>query len=35
MYKTSSAPSNSTVLWHDLGTKHLDFRLENNSTAGY
>ena len=34
MYKNSSAPSNNTTLWHYLGTKHLDFRRENNSTPG-
>ena len=34
MYKTSSAPLNNTTLWHCLGTEHLDFRCENNSTPG-
>ena len=34
MYKTSSTPSNNTTLWHYLGTKHLDFRHEHNSTPG-
>ena len=28
------APLNNTGLWHDLGTKRLDFRHENNSTSG-
>ena len=32
MYKNSSAFSNNTALWHYLGTKHLDYRRENNST---
>ena len=26
MYKSSSAPSDNTVQWHYLDTKHLDFR---------
>ena len=34
MYKNSSAPLNNTALWHYLGTKHLDFRHENNRTPG-
>ena len=34
MYKNSSAPLNNTALWHYLGTKHLDFRCENNSNPG-
>ena len=34
MYKNSNAPSNNTVLWHYLGTKHLNFRHENNSIPG-
>ena len=34
MYKNSSEPSNNTTLWHYLGTTHLDFRCENNSTPG-
>ena len=34
MHKNSSAPSNHTALWHYLGTNHLDFRRENNSTPG-
>ena len=34
MYKNSSAPSDNTVLWHYLDTKHLDFMCENNSTPG-
>ena len=25
---------NDAALWHYLGTKHLDFRHENNSTPG-
>ena len=29
MYKNSSAPSNNTALWHNLGTKHVDFRHGN------
>ena len=33
MYKIV-APLNNTALWHYLGTKHLDFRRENNSTPG-
>ena len=33
MHKNSSAPSNNTALWHYLGTKHLDYRRENNSTS--
>ena len=32
MHKNSSTPLNNTTLWHYLGTKHLDFRCENNST---
>ena len=34
MYNNSNAPSNNTTLWHYLGTKHLDFRCESNSTPG-
>ena len=34
MYKISSVPSNNIALWHYLGTKHLDFRHENNNTPG-
>ena len=34
MYKNSNAPSNNTGLWYYFGTKHLDFRHENNSTPG-
>ena len=34
MYKNSSALLNNTTVWHYLGTKHLDFRHENNSTPG-
>ena len=34
LYKNSSAFSINTALWHYLGTKHLDFRHENNSTPG-
>ena len=34
VYKNSSALSNNTATWHYLGTKHLDFRHENNSTPG-
>ena len=38
MYKNSSAPSDNTVLWHHLDTKHLDFRCDfrcdSNSTPG-
>ena len=34
MYKNSNIPSNNTTLWQYLGTKHLDFRRENNSTPG-
>ena len=32
MYTNSSAPLSNTVLWHYLGTKHLDFRCENDRT---
>ena len=34
MHKNSSTPLNNTALQHYLGTKHLDFRRENNSTSG-
>ena len=34
MYKNNSTPSNNTILWHYLGTKHLYFRRKNNSTPG-
>ena len=34
MYKNSSTPSNNTALWHYLGTKHFEFRCENNITPG-
>ena len=34
MYKNSRASSINTALWHYLGTKHLDFRCENNNTPG-
>ena len=34
MYKNSTAPSNNITLWQYLGTKHLDFRYENNNTSG-
>ena len=34
MNKNSSVPSNNTTLSHYLGTKHFDFRHENNSTSG-
>ena len=33
-YKSSGASLISTALWYYLGTKHLDFRHENNSTPG-
>ena len=33
-YKSSGASLISTALWYYLGTKHLDFRRENNSTPG-
>ena len=32
MHKNSSAPSNNIALWYYLGTKHLDFMCEDNST---
>ena len=34
MHKNSSAPSNNIALWYYLGTKHLDFMCEDNSTPG-
>ena len=34
MHKNSSTSSNTTTLTHYLGTKHLDYRDENNSTLG-
>ena len=34
MHKNSSTPSSNIALWHYLGTKHLDYRHENNSTPG-
>ena len=34
MSKNSSTPWNNTALWHYLGTKHLGFEHENNSTPG-
>ena len=32
--KNNSASSINTTLWHYLGTKHLDFRRENNGIPG-
>ena len=34
LYENSSASLIGTTLWHYLGTKHLDFRHENNSALG-
>ena len=34
MHKNSCTSSNNTALWHYLGTKHLNFRSENNNTPG-
>ena len=34
MYKNRSISFINTALWHYLGTKHLNFKCENNSTPG-
>ena len=34
MHKNSSTPVNNTALWDYLGTKHLDFRRDVNTTPG-